>query len=57
VTGRRVATLRNGPTAAGRHAVTWNGRDDAGKLLAAGIYFGRVETPEREQCVKITRIR
>lgn len=38
--GRRVRTLfADAPHAAGRHAAAWDGRDDAGALSSAGIYF------------------
>jgi hypothetical protein len=42
--GRKVRTLVNGKLAAGRYAVTWNGRDNAGKRIANGVYFVRMET-------------
>ena len=31
-------------TAAGPHQVTWNGRDDEGRLVASGVYLLRLET-------------
>ena len=40
--GRRVATLLEGRMAAGRHAVAWHGRGDAGERVAAGAYFARL---------------
>jgi hypothetical protein len=39
VTGRVVKTLVNDHLAAGRHDVSWDGRDDNGRLLATGAYF------------------
>ena len=43
VTGRRVRTLANeSELAAGSHQLEWNGRDDAGALLRAGLYFCRL---------------
>lgn len=50
VSGRRLRTIRHGMTAAGEHAVVWDGRNDAGSRVVAGTYFvrllsnGRVET-------------
>lgn len=42
--GRRVRTLRSGETeTAGRHEVVWQGRDDSGHLVAAGVYVCRLE--------------
>ncbi|MBZ0268078.1 DUF11 domain-containing protein, partial [bacterium] len=43
VTGRLVRTLLDGPHAAGRAAVLWDGRDSAGRLVAPGVYFTRLE--------------
>ncbi len=40
--GRRVARIEDGLRAAGRHAVAWSGRGDAG-ALRAGLYYVRLE--------------
>ena len=40
-TGRRVRTLRNAWTAAGRSQLAWDGRDADGTPLNAGLYFYR----------------
>ena len=37
--GRRVRALVSGPQGAGEHAVTWDGRDDQGHVVSAGVYF------------------
>jgi hypothetical protein len=37
--GRRVATLLDGPLAAGPHEIQWNGGGDDGRRLPPGIYF------------------
>jgi hypothetical protein len=42
VAGRRVRTLAEGTMTAGPHAVRWDGRDDRGVPLAAGVYFARL---------------
>ncbi len=42
LSGRLVRTLESGTRGPGVHVLTWNGRDDAGRALGAGIYFGRV---------------
>jgi len=39
VLGQRVRTLVQADLPAGRHQVTWNGRDDRGMSLSTGIYF------------------
>ncbi|MBN2172335.1 MAG: T9SS type A sorting domain-containing protein [Candidatus Krumholzibacteriota bacterium] len=43
VAGRLVRTLASGELPAGRHRVRWDGRDGAGKYVASGIYFFRLE--------------
>ncbi|MEZ4387985.1 MAG: FlgD immunoglobulin-like domain containing protein [Candidatus Krumholzibacteriia bacterium] len=42
--GRRVRTLAAGiPLDAGLHALAWDGRDDAGRIVPSGVYLGRLE--------------
>jgi len=43
VLGRRVYTLVDDIRSAGRHEITWNGRDGGGLPLANGTYFYRLE--------------
>jgi hypothetical protein len=40
--GRRVAVLQSGVHAAGWHTVAWNGREDHGTSVPAGVYFCRL---------------
>jgi beta-glucanase (GH16 family) len=43
VTGRVIRTLVDAEsTPAGRHDIIWNGRDGAGRVVAAGVYFCRL---------------
>jgi len=42
IRGQRVRTLVNEPLEPGAHQVTWNGRDDAGRACATGVYFCRL---------------
>jgi hypothetical protein len=46
--GRRVNTLAEGSWGAGRHTVSWDGRDDRGRALAGGIYFIRLHSGRTE---------
>ncbi len=46
VRGRRVRELTAGQVAAGRHEVVWDGRDHAGRLSAAGVYFVLLKGPQ-----------
>lgn len=44
--GRRVRRLTDGVHAAGEHALVWDGRDERGRRVAAGIYFLDVRNAE-----------
>ncbi|HDR00260.1 MAG TPA: hypothetical protein ENN51_08275 [candidate division WOR-3 bacterium] len=50
--GRQVRTLENGRLRAGSRHATWDGRDDAGRRVAHGVYFVRLDTPGRQVKVK-----
>jgi hypothetical protein len=43
--GRRVRELAGGVREAGEYAIAWDGRDDAGRAVAPGLYFARLEAP------------
>lgn len=43
--GRRIATLFSGELGVGEHAMTWDGRTDAGENAAAGQYRYVLKTP------------
>jgi hypothetical protein len=43
VSGRRVATLLEGPAAPGLTTLRWGGRDLEGRVAASGIYHARAE--------------
>lgn len=57
VQGRVVRELVNGPLAAGRGAVAWDGRDAYARPVAAGVYWARLVTPDGVVSGKVTRIR
>jgi hypothetical protein len=46
VDGRRVRTLTRGVREAGEYRLEWNGSDDAGHPLAAGLYYARLVTAQ-----------
>jgi len=54
--GQKVRTLFQGTQPAGRHQITWNGRDDAGRKMASGIYIYRLETPQFARVRKMTLV-
>ena len=45
--GRRVRTLASGTMPAGPSAAQWDGRDQGGRTVAAGVYFVRLATAAR----------
>jgi flagellar hook assembly protein FlgD len=42
--GRRVRTLVDEERGSGEQVVRWDGRDDAGRAVAAGTYVARLRT-------------
>jgi glucose/arabinose dehydrogenase len=56
VRGRRIRRLVDAEASAGTHRVAWDGRDDAGRGLGAGIYFVRLATAHGEQSVRVVRV-
>jgi len=47
VSGRLVRTLQDGVLEAGRHTVTWDGRNDGGREMSSGVYFCKLVTADR----------
>lgn len=43
VRGRKAATVASGIQGAGKHTVTWDGRDDQGLPLPSGVYLARLK--------------
>jgi sugar lactone lactonase YvrE len=57
VVGRRVRVLCDGPAAAGRHTSGWDGRDDAGRRLASGVYFARLSLGDESRSRRLVLMR
>jgi hypothetical protein len=55
--GRLVRTLAEGSFPAGRHQRVWNGTDDGGRPVAAGIYLVRVDSETDRARQKIVVLR
>ncbi|UCE02410.1 MAG: VCBS repeat-containing protein [Candidatus Latescibacterota bacterium] len=55
--GRLVRTLVDAALVAGRHTRVWDGRDDAGRATASGVYFYRLVTPRIIQNRKMVLVR
>jgi hypothetical protein len=53
VRGRLVRTLVERPLPPGRHEVTWDGTDDAGRAQAAGTYLARLVQSGRAAVAKL----
>ncbi|MEO0080193.1 MAG: FlgD immunoglobulin-like domain containing protein, partial [candidate division WOR-3 bacterium] len=57
ITGRLIRTLVQGEQAAGGYTVTWNGRDDAGRLVPTGTYLYKLETDAGIRVTKSVLVR
>ncbi len=57
VDGRRVKTLAHGSQSAGEYRLTWNGTDDRGATLGAGIYYVRLEALNMKKTRIISLVR
>lgn len=44
IDGRRITTLQSGTCRPGIHNLAWDGTDDSGRKISAGLYFIRMET-------------
>jgi len=55
-TGRMVRRMDAGVLPTGGHELTRNGRDDAGNLVPAGIYFIRVRAGALDLSAKAVRL-
>ena len=56
VLGRWVRQVWQGPLRAGSHRFTWDGRDEAGKVVAAGVYIYKVEVDGQVEAKKTTKL-
>ncbi|MGH7600095.1 MAG: FlgD immunoglobulin-like domain containing protein, partial [bacterium] len=56
-TGQLVRKLVDGEMSAGRHAVRWNGRNQLGKAVAAGIYLYRIVVHGEDGNIAFTQTR
>ncbi len=55
--GQEVVSLVNGELAAGTHAVLWNGKDNAARSVASGIYFYKLTATPSSGGQEVTQIR
>ena len=58
VAGKRVRTLVAGETlATGRHEELWNGRDQTGRVVPAGVYFYRLDAGDFSETRRMTLVK
>ena len=57
ISGRRVRTLVDADLESGRHTVQWNGRNEAGRPVASGVYFGRLEAGGQRDVQRLVLVR
>jgi hypothetical protein len=55
--GRRVATLAQATLAAGEYRRAWRGKDDSGRVLAAGTYVARLDVEGQVSTQKLTLVK
>ena len=55
--GQRVRTLAAGPMEPGFHTIVWNGRDDGGRAVAAGLYISLLETADQQLTRKMLLVK
>ena len=56
VAGRQVARRDYGRMGIGERTLAWDGRDEAGRGLQAGLYFARIEAGRRTFSARIVRL-
>jgi hypothetical protein len=58
VSGHLVRTLMNGIVQpGGHHEVVWNGQSDSGRIVAAGVYFCKLDAGEFSEIQRMTLIK
>ena len=57
LTGQRIATLARGRREAGSHSLRWDGRDDAGRELASGVFLYRLTAGDRSETRRLLLLR
>ncbi|UCF78196.1 MAG: T9SS type A sorting domain-containing protein [Candidatus Eiseniibacteriota bacterium] len=57
VAGRPVRRLAEGARGVDRYEVVWDGRDDAGRTVASGVYIYRLEAPGYKESRKMVLLR
>ena len=53
ILGKKVQTLVNGFQKAGQNKIRWQGKDDNGNKVSAGIYYLHLSSDQRHQTIKL----
>jgi hypothetical protein len=56
VRGRKVRSLLQGASTAGRHETVWDGKNDAGQNLPGGVYLARLKAGGEQHSTKLIRM-
>ena len=56
VLGQPVRQVWTGPLAAGEHRLGWDGRDELGQAVAAGVYLYRLQVGEQTRLRKMVKL-
>jgi len=46
ILGEKITTLENSIKSSGQYSITWDGKNEKGKLVSAGLYFYQLRTSE-----------
>ncbi len=57
MTGHKVVQLADETFSAGSHAVVWNGRDGAGRVVSSGTYIALLRTNDQTRTQKLTLLK
>jgi hypothetical protein len=57
ITGREVASLLEGEMDAGYHTLSWDGKDNSGNSVSAGVYFYRLQASDVTKTRKLVVLR
>ena len=55
--GRIVRVLTDGEMSPGAHSIDWNGLDESGRRLSAGVYYVRLRVPDKTIVKRVVYIR